>query len=265
MSKRKPLIAGNWKLNKNIVETRALASEIVAGLDPDASNLVDAMIIPTFTSLGSAQEIIGDKTVKLGAQDISQYESGAYTGEINAEMLREIGVEWVLVGHSERREIFKEDDLVIKAKLEQALSSGLKVVLCCGESLETREAGKTDEWVAGQINSALEEIESISNLQGDYSSNMAIAYEPIWAIGTGKTCESTEANRVIKLIRETVAKKLGDTQAEQIRILYGGSVKPTTIEEQMAQSDIDGALVGGASLKSQDFLKIILGACPAKV
>jgi len=242
---RKAFVAGNWKLNKNISETKELSSALEAGLGEGAA---DAAIIPTFTSLAEAKSNISK--VALGAQDLSQYESGAYTGEISAEMLLELGVEYVLVGHSERREHFKEDDSIINAKTARALEAGLKVILCCGESLETREAGKTDEWVCGQIKSGLEGI------QAD-ASNLTIAYEPIWAIGTGKVCESEEANRVIKVIRAQVAEIYGQEAADQIRILYGGSVKSTTIAEQISQSDIDGALVGGASLKADEFLKIV--------
>ena len=248
---RKPIIAGNWKLNKNQKETKDLANELVKGLDNPQAEVI---IFPTFTSLSAAAESIKGSVIKLGAQDFSQYDSGAYTGEVSIEMLKEIGVEVLLIGHSERREIFNEDDSVINAKLSQALKSDLDIILCCGESLETREANKTDEWVTGQIAKALEN-NSVSNFQ-----KLSIAYEPIWAIGTGKTCDSAEANRVIAAIRTKVKEILGDVAADQIRILYGGSVKPSSIEEQMAQSDIDGALVGGASLKSEDFLKIISGA-----
>jgi len=248
---RKPIIAGNWKLNKNQEEARTLASELAKGLD----NLqAEAIIFPTFTSLATAAESIEGSPIKLGAQNFCQFNSGAYTGEISIEMLKEIGVKVLLIGHSERREIFNEDDSVINAKLSQALKSGLEIILCCGESLETREAGKTDEWVKAQIEKALE-----NNEISDFN-KFTIAYEPIWAIGTGKTCDSAEANRVIKIIRDKVKDLLGDSAAEQIRILYGGSVKPSSIEEQMAQSDIDGALVGGASLKAGDFLSIISGA-----
>lgn len=251
MNKRKPLIAGNWKLNKNISESKELASELTTKI---TSNNVDAMIIPTFTSLAAAKESIKGSSIELGAQDLCQYESGAYTGEISAEMLQEIGVTAVLVGHSERREIFNENNDVIKAKAQRALAAGLKLVLCCGESLETREAGNTDKWVEEQIESALSESKINSSEQ------LVVAYEPIWAIGTGKTCDATEANRVIKVIRAKLAGILGKDLAEETRILYGGSVKPNTIEEQMAQSDIDGALVGGASLKAEDFAQIIAGA-----
>ncbi len=255
---RKPLIAGNWKLNKNIAETQELASELLNKVK-DKNYDAEMMIIPTFTSLASAQSVIKDSSIELGAQDLCQFEAGAYTGEISAEMLKEIGVTSVLIGHSERRVVFNEDDSIINAKVKRALEANLKIILCCGESLETREAGKTDEWVTGQIEAALKDNKIA------LASELVVAYEPIWAIGTGKTCESAEANRVIKVIREKLAALLGQDLADNIRILYGGSVKPTSIEEQMAQSDIDGALVGGASLKAEDFAQIITGASLSKV
>jgi triosephosphate isomerase (TIM) len=257
---RKPFIAGNWKLNKNIKETKELSKTIADSVKSKGSlDSVDISIIPVFTSLSAAQEIISsrfssDQKIKLGAQDLSQFKSGAYTGEISAEMLQEIGVDLVLIGHSERREIFKEDDSIINAKFKRALEAGLEVILCCGESLETRKSGKTDEWIESQIQSAFQ------GLSVD-ASRVSIAYEPIWAIGTGETCESDEANRVIKLIRHKLSSILGQEQASKMRILYGGSVKPSTIAEQMSKSDIDGALVGGASLNPEDFLAIIENTC----
>lgn len=257
---RKPFIAGNWKLNKNIAETKDLTEALAKSIKNNgALNSVDICIVPTFTSLAAAAEIISskfsnDEKIKLGAQDLSQYQSGAYTGEVSAEMLLEIGVDLVLIGHSERREIFKEDNSVINAKFKRALEAGLEVILCCGESLETRKAGKTDEWIKSQIESAFEGIKADAQ-------KVSIAYEPIWAIGTGETCDSDEANRVIKLIRNKLNSIIGQEQASKMRILYGGSVKPSTISEQMSKSDIDGALVGGASLKSEDFIDIIENTC----
>ena len=168
-------------------------------------------------------------------------------------MLKEINVSSVIVGHSERREIFNEDDSIIKAKSEKVLKDSLKLIFCCGESLETREAGKTDEWIESQINAVFKDLDYSSVKEGQIS----IAYEPIWAIGTGKTCDADEANRVIANIRKLVLGLMPANIAETVRILYGGSVKPTSIEEQMAKSDIDGALVGGASLKPEDFSAII--------
>lgn len=251
---RKKIIAGNWKLNMNQAETKLFLSSLTSKLKKEDLQEVEVIICPTFTSLATASELIKstNSNIHLAAQDLSQYKSGAYTGEISAAMLQEIGVSSVLVGHSERREYFKEDDAVINAKLKAALEAGLQVILCCGESEATRDAGNTDAWVTGQIEAALTGIQTQS-----LSSNIVIAYEPIWAIGTGKTCDCSEANRVIKLIRTKVAQLAGDQQADKVRILYGGSVKASTIEETMKESDIDGCLVGGASIKEDEISAII--------
>jgi triosephosphate isomerase len=262
---RKSLIAGNWKLNMNQVQTESFLGELSQEINSikNISN-IETMIIPPFTSLEKARNIIQAKSLpfKLGAQDLSQFDSGAYTGEISAEMLMEIGVEYVLVGHSERREIFLENDNVINSKLKQALSKGLKVVLCCGESENTRDSGDTDKWVCNQIESALSGLDYASvNLP----EMLVIAYEPIWAIGTGKVCQAEEANRVISVIRKKLASILGKTISDQIRILYGGSVKGSNIDEIIQQSDIDGALVGGASLKKEDITAIIKASADSAV
>ncbi len=249
---RKPLIAGNWKLNKGIKET----TEFIVALEKFikeqkiSTTKVEVAIIPTFTSLAAAKSQLS--TTKLGAQDLSQHASGAFTGEVSAEMLLEQGVDYVLIGHSERREIFKEDDATINQKVLRALSAGLKVIFCCGESLSTREAGNTDAWVAKQTELGLAGV-----AKDKFADNIVIAYEPIWAIGTGKTCDSAEANRVIQVIRNQIRILFGMDNADNVRILYGGSVKPSSIAEQMAQSDIDGALIGGASLVVEDFTSII--------
>ncbi len=249
---RKPLIAGNWKLNKTAKETiefsQGLEKFIAEKKIPESK--IEIAIVPSFTSLAAAKSQL--KQVKLGAQNLSQHVSGAYTGEISAEMLLEQGVDYVLIGHSERREIYVENDAIINQKVSRALSAGLKVIFCCGESLSTREAGNTDTWVCGQIQNGLAGVSS-----DNFSTNIVIAYEPIWAIGTGKTCDTPEANRVIKVIRAKIAKLFGADNAAKVRILYGGSVKPSSIAEQMAASDIDGALIGGASLVLADFTSIV--------
>jgi len=254
---RKYLIAGNWKLNMTQAQTDSFLSELTEVINPIKNiSSIETMVIPSFTSLEKAKSVICQKALpfKLGAQDISQYDSGAYTGEVSAEMLLEIGVDYVLVGHSERREIFLENDAVINAKLKQALSKGLKVILCCGESEATREAGNTDNWVCDQIESALSGLDlAVFN----FPQNLVVAYEPIWAIGTGKVCQADEANRVISVIRNKLATLLGKNTSDQVRILYGGSVKGSNIDEIIQQSDIDGALVGGASLKKEDITAII--------
>jgi triosephosphate isomerase len=241
----------------NQAQTKAFLTELAGELNSrsDFKN-IETMIIPPFTSLQTAKNTINDKKLNLilGAQDLSQFDSGAYTGEISADMLLELGVEYVLVGHSERREIFQENDSVINAKLKQAFARGLKVILCCGEAEQTREAGKTDTWVSSQIVSALADIDANDTRLAD---KLVIAYEPIWAIGTGKVCEADEANRVIAVIRAKLKNILGENHANKIRILYGGSVKGSNIEEIIQKSDIDGALVGGASLKKEEIMQII--------
>ncbi len=258
---RKKIIAGNWKLNMNQAETKSFLGALATKLNKDDLQAVEVIVCPTFTSLNTANEVIKTSKAAIGlaAQDISQYASGAYTGEISAAMLQEIGVSSVLVGHSERREYFKEDDAVINAKLKAALAAGLTVILCCGESEATRDAGKTDDWVTGQIASALAGV-STEGL----AAKVVIAYEPIWAIGTGKTCAASEANRVIKLIRAKVSEIAGASEAAKIRILYGGSVKASTIDETISESDIDGCLVGGASIKEDEITAIISSTARSK-
>ncbi len=247
---RKVLIAGNWKLNKNSQETREFLGALEKFLLSHSQIKSEVVVFPTFTSLAAAQTQI--QKSKLGAQNLSEHISGAFTGEVSAEMLKELSVTYVLVGHSERREIFKEDDKTLNAKVLRALNAGLKVIFCCGESLQTREAGLTDTWIQNQIKEGLQNV-----AKDNISDNIVIAYEPIWAIGTGKTCEASEANRVIRLIREQITILFGETNAQQMRILYGGSVKASTITEQMQESDIDGALIGGASLSIDEFCSII--------
>lgn len=254
---RKKIIAGNWKLNMNQAETRSFLKQVAAKLSQDDLNTIEAIVCPPFTSIAAAAETIKESNlnIAIAAQNLSQYQSGAYTGEVNAEMLKELNVSSVLVGHSERREIFSEDDSVIKAKLNAALEAGLNVILCCGESEATREAGETDKWVAGQIASALEGL-NLSN----FASRVTVAYEPIWAIGTGKVCDSAEANRVCAMIRSKLVELLDQATADATRILYGGSVKASNVDEILSQSDIDGALVGGASIKVEEFPALVASA-----
>lgn len=245
---RKPIIAGNWKMNKNIKEALEFVKEVGARADRDD---VEAVICAPFLQLKDLKEATKGTKIKVGAQNMHFETSGAFTGEVSAEMLQEIGMDYVVIGHSERREYFGETDETVNKKVLKALATGINPILCCGETLEQREAGVTDSHIAGQIKAALEGISS------EDVAKSVIAYEPIWAIGTGKTCDSAEANRVIAMIRNVVKEVAGAESADAIRILYGGSVKPNTIEEQMRQSDIDGALVGGASLKAESFNEII--------
>lgn len=245
---RKPIIAGNWKMNKTAKE----AAQLIIGLrDKVANASCEVVICPPFTSLTEAVTLTEGTNIKVGAQNMFFEESGAFTGEISPLMLKELGVKYVILGHSERRQIFKEDDALINKKIKAAYLYNLIPILCCGETLEEREQNKTFDVITAQLKADLVDL-TVEQIE-----NMVIAYEPIWAIGTGKTATSQDANDVIKFIREKVSELFGSSAAEKIRIQYGGSVKPSTIKEQMAQSDIDGALVGGASLTVDDFSGIV--------
>lgn len=246
---RTPIIAGNWKMHNTMAAAAALVSELSA-LVKDASG-VDIVVCPTFTALAAAAESAKGTNIHIGAQNMHWEAKGAFTGEISAEMLKEIGVEYVVVGHSERREYFGETDETVNKRVKAVLAAGMVPIMCCGESLETRDAGTTNAFVGAQIKAGL------AGLTAEQVAGMVVAYEPIWAIGTGKTATSDQANEVCKFIRETIADLFGKDAAEKTRIQYGGSVKPSTIAELMGKSDVDGALVGGASLKADDFSKIV--------
>jgi len=248
---RKPFIAGNWKMNKTPEESLKLAKEIDKFLQENGEIDVDVLVCPTYTSLYLLNKELKNRKIYLGAQNMSYEEEGAYTGEISPLMLKEMNIEYVIIGHSERRQLFNEKDETINKKVKKAIQHKLKPILCVGETLEERESGKEKEKVKNQI---------ISDLQGiskEQAADITIAYEPIWAIGTGKTASSDDANNMIKYIRSILLDLYDEERAENIRIQYGGSVKPHNIKELMNKSDIDGALVGGASLKSEDFNKII--------
>lgn len=254
---RKPIIAGNWKMNL----CKSQAKEVFEGVknfvkDYSATQLPTIVIAPVFTSIAAVEAVKCDcgccgTKIAIAGQNCHWENSGAFTGEISVEMLKDAGCDYVIIGHSERRQYFSETDEMINKKAKAILAGGLIPIICCGETLEQREAGETDTWIAGQIKAALEGISS------EDVAKSVIAYEPIWAIGTGKTCDSDEANRVIAMIRNVVKEVAGSEAADSIRILYGGSVKPSTIEEQMSKSDIDGALIGGASLKAESLNEII--------
>ncbi len=254
---RKPIIAGNWKMNLLRADAKALCEAIKEYVkDYTAQELPVVVIAPTFTSLAavSADKCdcgCGCNKINIAGQNCHWEKSGAYTGEISVEMLADAGCTYVIIGHSERRQYFSETDEMINKKAKAILAGGLVPVICCGETLEQREAGVTDTFIAGQIKAALD------GLTQEQIAGSVIAYEPIWAIGTGKTCDAGEANRTIAAIREVVAQVSSRTAADSIRILYGGSVNPSTIAEQMSKSDIDGALIGGASLKADSFNEII--------
>ncbi|WP_028829446.1 triose-phosphate isomerase [Proteocatella sphenisci] len=245
---RKPIIAGNWKMYKTISEAIEFANEIKH--DCDTEN-VEVVICAPFTIIKDLKNALEGTNVKIGAQNFHYEDEGAFTGEISAKMLREVGAEYVIVGHSERRQYFNETDETVNLKVKKALSESLTPIICVGESLEQRDSGITEKIVTDQIKAAF------STVSPEEAIKTVIAYEPIWAIGTGKTATSAQANEVCLEIREELLKIYGEETSEKIRIQYGGSVKPGNIKEIMSQSDIDGALVGGASLVAEDYLKLI--------
>lgn len=246
---RKPIIAGNWKMHKTAAEAVTVVKEL-AELTRGVKG-VDIVVCPTFTSLHAVKEAVAGTDIKLGAQNVHWEKSGAYTGEIAADMLKDAGCQYAIVGHSERRQYFGESDETVNKRVKAALASGLIPIMCVGESLEQREAGTTETVVGNQVRAGL------AGLNAQDVAGMVIAYEPVWAIGTGRTASSDDANAVCAFIRTTVAAMFGQQAADSVRIQYGGSVKPSNIAELMAKSDIDGALVGGASLKADEFSKIV--------
>jgi len=243
---RVPMIAGNWKMNTTVNEATALVNEMRPGLDE--IDKVDKVICPPFISLAAVKELIKGSSIQLGAQNIYFKEKGAYTGEISPLMLADL-CEFVIIGHSERRQYFNETGEIVNKKVRAALRVGLKPILCIGERLEENETGKTEEVVTKQLRSSLAGIK--------YPSDLVIAYEPVWAIGTGKAATGEQANETIGLIRRNIAKLSDKEIAENLRILYGGSVAAANAAEFINQPEIDGALVGGASLKAAEFLSIV--------
>ena len=234
-------------MNLDINESKQLIENIKNNeFDKDK----EVIIFPPYVSLQLAEEELKDTDIELGAQNLCQYDDGAYTGEVSAKMLKALGVDSVLVGHSERRTIFSENDQIINTKVKQGLENGLRVVLCLGESEDIREEAKHEDFVREQILKGLDKIEAKIG-------QLIIAYEPIWAIGTGKTCDPKDAEKMCKFIRDQLASLYGQEFAEKTRILYGGSVKPENAKELLEKENIDGALVGGASLDSKKFLDII--------
>lgn len=244
---RKPIIAGNWKMNKTIAETIEFINEIKDKLNDDK---VEALICAPFTVLKDLKDATKGTNIKVGAQNMHYAENGAFTGEVSAPMLKELGMDYVIIGHSERRQYFNETNESCNKKVLKALEVGINPILCCGETLEQREANETKNICKVQVEEALKDVD-VNDI-----SKVVIAYEPIWAIGTGKTATSEDANDVISYIREVVAGLYKD-KANEVRIQYGGSVKPQNVAEIMAQSDIDGALVGGASLAANDYIQLV--------
>jgi triosephosphate isomerase len=245
---RKPIIAGNWKMNMSIAE----AKDFVAAIKDQVNGSdVEAVLCAPFTLLKDLKEATAGTNIKVGAQNMHFEESGAFTGEIAPSMLKEINVDYVIIGHSERRQYFNETDETVNKKVLKALEHGILPIMCCGETLEQREADETKDVVKVQVEKGLVDVD-VAKL-----ADVVIAYEPIWAIGTGKTATSEQANEVIAYIREVVANMFNDEVSEKVRIQYGGSVKPANVVEIMNESDIDGALVGGASLKADSYVELV--------
>jgi len=246
---RIPLIAGNWKLFKTIGESVAMVDE----LKPLVADIqgVEIVIAPVFTALSRVSDVIQCSNIKLAAQDCFWEEEGAFTGEVAPRLLKDAGCSYVIVGHSERRQYFGETDLTVNKKTKSAIASGLDVILCAGESLAERESGQTFSIIETQLKGGL------AGFTADDLSRIVIAYEPVWAIGTGKTASDAQAQEVHLFIRQLIAQLFNQTTAGGLRILYGGSVKPDNVKSLMSQPDIDGALVGGASLKAESFAAIV--------
>lgn len=246
---RKPIIAGNWKMNKTAEEAHAFI-EAVKNKIPSSDNVDSVVGAPTLFLEKMVEDTKGTE-LKVAAQNSYFEDSGAFTGEVSPHALGELGVDYVILGHSERREYFHETDEDVNKKVHAVFRNGMTPIVCCGETLEQREAGETAEWIKGQITNALKDL-----TEGQVS-NLVIAYEPIWAIGTGKSSSAEEADETCGVVRETVADLYSRAVSDAVRIQYGGSVKPENIAEYMAKDNIDGALVGGASLEAESFLKLL--------
>jgi triosephosphate isomerase len=253
---RKPFIAGNWKMHKAIEEAVALVRELRAALEGVVG--CDVAVCPPFPALAAVREALAGSAIGLGAQNMHWEEQGAFTGEVSPRMLQGL-CDYVVIGHSERRTLFGETDETVNKKLHAALAHGLKLILCVGENLQQNQAGETEEFVGGQVRAAF------ASVSAEQARSITLAYEPIWAIGTGVPATGEGANAIIGgTVRRTLAALYGDDVAQAMRIQYGGSVKPGNIAEFMAQSEIDGALVGGASLRATDFAAIVREGLKAK-
>ncbi len=242
---RKPIIVGNWKMNKTIAE----AVEFIKAIEPVLTDRADFGVATSFVALKDAIQTA--KNLIVAAENCHFEDAGAFTGEVSIPMLQEIGLKYCIIGHSERRQMFNETDEALNKKVKKLFAANITPILCCGESLETFEEGKTEEWVRGQIAADLEGVEA------ENVAKMVIAYEPIWAIGTGKSATKEIAQETCALVRDQIRQMFGEETAQKVRIQYGGSVKPENIAEYMACEDIDGALIGGASLKVDSFTAII--------
>ncbi len=249
---RTPLIAGNWKMNLNHLEAIALVQKLAFALPEKYYDRVEVAVLPPFTDIRSVQTLIDGDRLKMvhGAQDLSPHVSGAYTGDVSGVMLAKLGCRYVVVGHSERREIHGEDDAVVNSKVRAAVKHGIVPILCVGEGLAVREEGRHVEHTTRQLAAALAKVES------QHAQNLVIAYEPVWAIGTGRVASAADAQEVCAALRRSVAATYGETIAAGVRVLYGGSVKAKNVGEIVAQTDVDGALVGGASLNADEFAQL---------
>lgn len=258
-SPRKPLIAGNWKMNLNHLEALQVVQKFDFALPKEYYEFVDVAFITPFTDIRSVQTLVqGEKlNVSYGAQDVSEHEAGAFTGEVSAAMLAKLDCEWVVIGHSERRQYHGEDNALVARKAKTALKHGLKPIICVGEPLDIREAGTHVDYVVEQTTA------SVKGLSEEDLTHTVIAYEPVWAIGTGKTASAGDAQEVCQAIRKLIQERAGEEVAAGIRILYGGSVKADSVGEIVAQPDVDGGLVGGASLDGEDFARLAAGAAKA--
>lgn len=249
---RKKIVAGNWKMNNTLDEGLKLTTEIVNMVADEVRDDVSVVVAPPFIHLTQVKGLIkGTSKISLSAQNCNDNVSGAYTGEVSASMLSSIGVDYVIIGHSERREYYNESNAQLANKVDLSLSNGLTPIFCCGESLEIRESGNFIAFICNQLE------ESLFHLTPDEFKNIVIAYEPIWAIGTGKTASSEQAQEVHAEIRKFISNKYGEAIANDTSILYGGSAKPANAPELFACPDVDGGLIGGASLKSRDFVDIV--------
>jgi triosephosphate isomerase len=249
---RQKIVAGNWKMNNTLEEGQKLTSEIVNMVNDEVIDEVKAIIASPYIHLATLAGLVKDSPkVALAAQNTSQHTSGAYTGEISCDMLKSVGVEYVILGHSERREYNRESNELLKQKVDTALAAGLLPIFCCGESLDIREAGNHFDFVCNQLTESLFHLEAV-----DFE-KVVIAYEPIWAIGTGVTASSDQAQEMHAAIRSHLSDKYGENIAQDISLLYGGSCKPSNAQELFACQDVDGGLIGGASLKSRDFVDIL--------
>ena len=249
---RRVFIAGNWKMNKNAAETKALTTELKAKLA--GVKEIEVAICPTFTSLSTAIEVLKGSNIKVGAQNIHWADNGAFTGEISGAMLKELGVEYVIIGHSERRQYFGETDETVNKRIKAALKYGIKPIVCVGETLSEREGNKTEAVLETQVKGAF------AGFSKDEMATVVIAYEPVWAIGTGKTATNEIAQSAHAYIRKLLTDLFGSSVAESISIQYGGSMKADNSAALIAQKDIDGGLVGGASLKADDFAALVKNA-----